>query len=364
MQQLAITLFGLALDPGTVAGLMIAIFGLLPILILMILYFLLAPYGIFFTFGKEECGQYVMVSNGQEWSGEIILSSKKNFINPITHDLEKITDASQQKTRKKFFGMYYVGIWPFATIYKYHMEWGEWQQTEDGYVLKLRSEWTPYLYFKKVEYGLKIQAAETLEQYPIDLGVALYVRAVNAYTPIFGNKKSFEQMMTLVTAQITAYIKAHEFMTLSTQKKGPNDESENEHDDFSVFICRLNHYIAGESGAGIEEKLGFTIEAAKILSIAVVGDKQKEIEAAILQKAIALQQSQADALIGKGKADAYRLMTEAEKERGDVYNTSPGLIQVDKAHEMAKLSGTYIESGSGSGVTPVIPIGGADKKKD
>lgn len=295
-----------------------------------------------------------MTADGQKWTGETIFPSTKNYIDPDSHDIKevipKITPKKYYK-RWNFFGMYWVGIPPFKGIYKYEMEWKDYENTDNGYKITPRKEETPYLFAKRVSYAVTLKAAETSEQYPVDIDFVFFAEAKNAYKPIFASYKAFQQIQEYIIATATTFIKASTFASLNLEKSLKDHEVERE--GFSKAISSLTDKINGEA-SGILEKYGYVIEGAQILSITIVGEAAAKISEATMKVAIAEQNKQAKIKEAEGEAGAMDAITASKEKRYQLFKNNPEAVAIEIAEKTFGNSNltTYVNNGT---VIPTVP---------
>lgn len=345
------------LDTGTVLGGLIGAIITLPIAFLLICYLLLAPHDILFSFAKENRVKYIMSANGKKWTTKTIFSSNKYYIDPITYDILPITPDTPKKyyRRWNFFGMYWVGIPPFVTIYKYMMSWMELQLVGDVYKLVPRKETTPYLFVKRTAYAIFVKEAEDSEGYPLDLLIELYVRATNARTPIFDVDDAFGQLITLTLRETGRYVKTSTFAGLLSERVAPVTNGGVSEDAFSKFICALNDKISGETeSGGIRKKLGFIIEGAGIITVELGGELKGKIADATTKAAIAIETKKERITLAEAEAEAMNLITQAKKNRYGIFKNEPEATAIEIAEKT--FSGNLTTYAPGGDTTKTIPI--------
>lgn len=342
---------------GRIVGALIGV----PFVFLLLCYLIFARFDIFFTFCKENRIKYRMTANGQKWAKSIVFSSSKYYVDKLTYDILPLTDRVPKsrilKPGRSFFGMYWVGIPPFRSIYRYHMIWFEWvwNQLTKNYELNQRDEMTPYLFVKRTGYALYLPEAENNQGFPVNVKFVVFLRAVNARKPIFDNDDTIGQIIKLLLGDAAIYVKANSFANMYSQKAANLEDNVQEHDEFSKFLCKINEKISGETGGGIIEKFGYLIEGAKILDVEVAGDKKAEINDAIALAAIALENKKATITNAEAQKEAMDLITLAKKARYQIFENNPAATAIEVAEQ--KFHGnvtTYVEGNSN--VTPTIPV--------
>jgi hypothetical protein len=368
-----------------VSGLVLgAIIMLVPILLLLS-YRVLAPRNIFFTFGRENRINHIMT--GKKFSGKVIFPSKTIYVDTEDkYDIKKLDDLPLEE-RKKFIqpnllGMYWIGFYPFKSIYERHQQWLEWKSTPTGREIQFRDEMTPHLVAKPFEYAMFLEEAEDKGGVPLNIYFTVILIPINAIIPIFGNDDAYGQVQTLCLGEALLFVKEKTFANLG----GDNPASDIEKDEFSKAISSLNKKIPGrfevdpndpnqQIEIGLETALGYKILDAKLNTIEVVGTHKDEILKATTAKYVAVEGAKADIakaegekqvtiLKGEGNKIAGMLGYDVEKYSMDIRNAfyeqikdKPYAQQIELAKKMFTDSNltTFV---SGKDVTPTINLGG------
>jgi hypothetical protein len=274
----------------------------LPFLLILVAYKILAPKNIFFSMGKENCIMYVM--SGGKFSGKIIFPSKNLYV-------DKNYNIKTGNHNRKFniFGMYWIGIYPFYSIYKRNQRWMEWESTKDGRIIRFRDEKTPYLIAKPFEYAMILDAAEDKNEIPLNIKLTITIIPRNAILPIFGNDNAYGQLQTVSLSQARTFVKRNLF-----SKIGGNI-TEEINANFSKFICSMNEKIPGRSDdLGIPDALGYEILDAKLDQIEIAGANKEELIKASTVVYIAEENSKAEIHRAEGDKKAKVIRAEGEKE--------------------------------------------------
>jgi len=214
--------------------------------------------------------------------------------------------------KRNFFGMYWIGFWPFYSIYERHQQWMEWETTPpNGRKIKGRDEMTPYLIAKPFEYALFSKEAEDIGGVPLNVYFTAIVVPTNARIPIFDVDDAYGQLQTLCLSQALLFTKEKTFANLG----GGNNISKELKDEFSLLISNLNDEIPGRiDGLGIIEALGYEILDAKLDQIEIGGaNKETILETSTLQY-IAKEKAEALKLQSEGEAEAVRIKAKAKAD--------------------------------------------------
>lgn len=340
---------------------LIVIFGLL-------CFKVLAPRNIFFTFGRENRVMYIMI--GKKFTGKVILPSKTMGFDE-NYDFHELKSIPKTKQQNSFLGMYWIGIYPFYSIYERRQQWLEWQSDEEGKrVIVSRDEMTPYLMVNPFEYTMLLEGGEDAGGVPLNVYFTVILQAHNATKPIFGNNDAYGQTQTLCRGEVLLFVKEKTFSNLG----GGNTTSNITHDEFSEILCKLNKEIPGRPDKlGLIDVLGYEIKDAKLDSVVITGDQKEALLKASTKEYIAKEEAKAEIAKAEGEKAAKILRAEGDKVAGqlgiDVEKYSmevrnafyeqikdkPYAQQIELAKKIFEDSNltTFV---SGKDVTPNIPL--------
>ena len=326
------TLIFVILDVWMTSGLVIG--GLIMFFLIfgVICYKILAPRNIFITFGRENRSMYVV--KGQQGSGvftgNIIFPSKSMKLDS-NNDFRENTAGSGQKN---FFGLYWIGWYPFYSIYKRRQQWLEWKSDDEGKrVIVSRNEMTPYLMAKPFEYTMLLEGGEDANGVPLNVYFTVILKAVNAIKPIFGNEDAYGQVQTLCRGEVLLFVKEKTFANLGAG----NSTSNISHDEFANILCKLNKKIPGRNdGLGLDNALGYEIVDAKLDSVAITGNYQQDLLKASTAKYVAEENAQAEIKKAEGEKQAKILRAEGDKIAGE--------LGVDVEKYSMEIRNTFYES--------------------
>ncbi len=354
----------LNLNTGMVWGLTFGIIISLLILFLLLIYYILAPNNIFFTFGRENRIMYVM--RGKEFSGKVILPSKTLYVDTDdNYEIKKIADLSHREEADKYkpfsiLGMHGIGIYPFYKIYERRQQWLEWKSIEGGKrKIILRDEMSPFLIAKPFEYAMMTDEAEDIYGMPLNIFFTVTLVPTNALSPMFGNDNAYGQVQTKCISKVLLFTKEKTFSTLGGDNKTPDVTN----DEFSVLLRKLNDTIPGNNiGDGIKKILGYNITDALLNNVVIGGENAKELIDASTLEYIAIEKKkakiadaegdlQATLLNVQGQAAKFKIQTEFYKNLSNV----PGAMEVEKRKATPGL--TTLVEGDGDKKTSLI-IGG------
>jgi hypothetical protein len=342
-------------------GMFILVFGIL-------CYKVLAPKNIFFTFGRENRAMNVMV--GKKFTGKVILPSKTMCFDK-NYDFRQQKDLPNFKKQNSFWGMYWIGIYPFYSIYERRQQWLEWQSDKEGKrIIVSRDEMTPYLMVNPFEYTMLLEGGEDFKGVPLNVYFTVILQAHNATKPTFGNENAYGQVQTLCRGEVLLFVKEKTFSNLG----GGNATSNITHDEFSEILCKLNKEIPGRPDKlGLIEVLGYEIKDAKLDSVEIVGDQKEKLLEASTAKYIAEEMANAEIAKAEGEKQATIIRAQGNKIAGELgidvekysmeirndfyekIKDKPYAQQIELAKKMFEDSNltTFV---SGKDVTPNIPL--------
>jgi len=344
-------------------GLVIGAIIVLPIIFLFICYYILAPKNIFFTFGRENRLLSVMI--GKKFTGKVILPSKTIYVD--TEDEYLIKKFKNNQEREKFkqpsiWGMHWIGIYPFYSIYERRQQWLEWKSVDGGgRTIILRDEITPYLFCKPFEYAMLLEEGEDAGGIPLNVYFTVTLMPTSATLPIFGNDNAYGQVQTKCLSQVLLFVKEKTFKDMG----GDNPTSSITNDEFSLLLRKLNTQIPGSPvGDGIIKVLGYEITDAKLDKVEIGGEQKAALLSASTVEYIAKENAKATVATAEGNKIAGMLGIDVEKYSMEIRKAfyeqikdMPYAQQIELAKKMFTDSNltTFV---SGKDVTPTINVEG------
>lgn len=378
MEKLLFLSLNSSLAWGLITGGIFALLGLF----LLICYRVLAPRNIFFTFGRENRAMYVMT--GKKFSGKVIMPSQTLYVDEKDQysikEIKSDSNIPELPLYSKLSGMYWIGVYPFRTIYERRQQWHEWKSTANGREIIFRDEMTPYLIAKPFEYAMYLSEAEDMNGVPLNVTFTVILMPTNARRPIFDNADAYGQVETLCLGEALLFIKEKTFANFGsgnsgTKKKIKENDAKTDfgkieitnNDDFCVKISELNKEIPGRIGIdpnnpkiGLEEALGYKIIDAKLNSIEIAGTHKDAILEATTAKYVAGENAKAKIEEAKGNLKATRLDAQGKKvqlavQSGYLKNISdiPGAMDVEKKKATPGLT-TLVEADSGKNTSLLV----------
>lgn len=156
------------------------IFGIVttPIIAFLIVYFVLAPRNLWFTFVKE--GTAKIIVRGDKFEKALIQWKGHTF-----DDKWKVIpkDERHKEPWHPLGGFRYYGFWPIKDIYIYDFQWTG--VKENGEIDPHPKETLDYVLLKDDVYLAKVEKAEDINRLPLDLEILLTIRIDNPHKALF-----------------------------------------------------------------------------------------------------------------------------------------------------------------------------------
>ncbi len=166
-----------------------------------LIYFVLAPNNIFFTFIKEGTAK-VILKAGQ---------FHKVLIQWEDKTLDGGGNVIPGRERHLFGGLRYCGLWPLYAIHEYKFQWTG--VKDNGEFEPHPPEILNYILLMDDIYGFEVPSGEDKDLVPLDVGLTLTVRVVNPYKALFAIQNWYETMVN----RIRPYVR--DFLTTDTYEK-------------------------------------------------------------------------------------------------------------------------------------------------
>jgi len=147
---------------------------LIGLLFFLLVWFVLAPRNLWFTFVKE--GTAKIVVKGDKFEKALIQWEGYTFD-------KEWNVVKGKESWHPFGGLRYYGFWPLCDIYIYDFAWTNVEQ--DGTVKHHPKETLDYILLKEDVYYFKVEKAEDKELLPLELEIVMTVRVVNPYKALF-----------------------------------------------------------------------------------------------------------------------------------------------------------------------------------
>lgn len=180
--------FGAIWSLWGLSGLMIAAatIGLGALVIFLVVYFVLAPKNLFFTFVEEGTAKIIMrgatvdKETGETKGGAV----EKVLVQWTGHSIDKDGNIIKGAEKKHILGgLRTVGLWPLKRVFNYRFSWRNIRA--DGTIVEHNKELLDYVLLKTAVYLIEVFKAEDLNLLPLDLRVTLTARIINPIKCLF-----------------------------------------------------------------------------------------------------------------------------------------------------------------------------------
>jgi len=213
----------------------------------------------------------------------------------------------------RMVGLYWVGLYPFKSIYRYEFTWNEVRISESTGEEELvtRREWTDHVRVVDYTYAMRLKEAETRNNIPLDVDYATTAEMVNPVKAIF----AVDDWMTRVSASTNRvtrnFIGRFEYDELVSETNQEEGSAKREEENFSKPQRHLTSKLpdddpdAAEDQRGLYGHYGIVIKAADLMSISITeGPMREKFLEATTQKYTADQGAYEVEVMGKAKAAA------------------------------------------------------------
>lgn len=274
---------------GTSIVISIALFVIVNILLI---YLVLAPENLFFTFVPENKAKFIVSGNKLQ---KILLSSNQ-------YTLANDYGVIPGKSEGVLGGLRFYGFWPLSDVLIYKFKWTN--ITESGEIIS-HNEILDTMILKTDMYLVHVDQAEDADLVPLDLKVVITARIVNPYKAMFIAQNWLEYVTNVVKAAVRNEMRKHCYVDLVGGSKGTHFTSLG-----ANIFAQME--IAGEISE-LKNTYGVEISKIRIENIDPHGTDLRELT---LKKIVAEKQAEADLIEAQGKAKAFKERAEAWKEEG------------------------------------------------
>jgi hypothetical protein len=170
--------------------------------ILLVIYFVLAPRNLWFTFVEE--GKAKVVVRGSTSvkektpEGKVLKITKGGQFRRVLiqwkgYTFDKRWNVIKGKERHLLGGLRFFGFWPLDQIYTYTFQWSG--VTEGGEIQHHPKEKLDYILLKDDVYWAKVEDAEDIDLLPLDVEVILTLRVANPNKALFAVQNWIETIV-------------------------------------------------------------------------------------------------------------------------------------------------------------------------
>jgi len=260
---------------------------------ILLIYWVLAPENMFFTFVPENKVKFIVAGN----------KLRKILISSDHYTLDKNYNVVPGRSESILGGLYFYGIWPISDVMTYKFEWSN--ITGSGEVIS-HNEILDTMILKTDMYLVNVEKAEDADLVPLDLKVVVTARITNPYKAMFVAQSWLEYVTNIVKTTVRNEMRKHCFIDLIGGGKS------NTH--FSSLggniFAQMN--VSGEIN-DLKNSYGVEISDIRIETIDPHDSNLRELT---LKKIVAEKQAEADLIEAQGKAKAFKERAEAWKEEG------------------------------------------------
>ncbi len=290
----------LALFVGIVGGIIGTIIFLL--VIFLTVYFIWAPNDVFATFPEEGYATIIVESMGFKKifikKKGYALNSKSDIvsIDPLLKDKddwgtesEETNDSANHQliTQKELLGMCFF-FWPFNRVYVYRFKWVKYGEDEKSID---KEEVLNHVLLKSYVYYIGLSQAEDAINFPVDIGLAVEMKVVNAYKALFKMQNWFRGVSNFIQGEIRNEVRKHVYSDLIALQEGGKVREESIDDIFEDKLKKLRNSILEEYG----------IKILKIKIVQIV-PSNKELANASTKKALAIFEAESRRILADAQA--------------------------------------------------------------
>jgi len=281
---------------GTLAGLIIFC-GL----VFFLIWNVLAPRNICFTFVKESMAKIIVRGDKFE---KVIIQWREHVLDPEWN----VVDGHEKSS--VWGGLCFYGFWPLLDVLSYGFKWTG--VTEDGEKDPHPKEKIDFVLLRADVYWCQVENAEDYNLLPLNLELLLTIRIVNPYKALFNIQNWLETVINRMKPKVRDIITQKSFEDWIKKKENLGDEISN----------------------GAKDLLG---EFRNIYGVDVVKIQIKEINpppeqrTATLKKYLAEQDKKAIEVAADAEAERLKKVATGEKERIEiVYKAVQGFGDVGR----------------------------------
>jgi hypothetical protein len=279
--------------------------------------------GIFFSTIKE--GQIKIVRRGgvvvrffgrikdhnlNEETGEITENTR---LDKKTGKIIKIADEQPKGFWEKRFGVKWIGIYPWNTIYHYTFRWNKWSRLpgKTEYEIIPREETVDSVYFR-APYALLLKDLESKDRLSITAEVVLTFKMVNVRTAMFLTNDWLANAIAEATAAIRDFFGARKYNDLVVMQNEIKSKGKIGKKDISQFITAIKSLNTDAFGNdSLPKKFGPLIDDASLLSIEI-GEPNGKLAEATHEKYVAERKAEVVRVAAEAEANRIRTIATAE----------------------------------------------------
>lgn len=296
----------------------------------LVIWNILAPSNLWFTFVKE--GTAKIVVKGDKFEKALIQWEGYTFDKDwnVISNGTVINGKIYKEPWHPFGGLRYYGLWPIQALYGYQFEWTG--MKENSEVQFHPKEWFDYILFKDDVYWCKVEKAKDKSLLPLNIELLLTIRIVNPYKVLFVTQNWLEVLLNSIRLSIQDYVARKTFENLIIEGGNTNKEMWKKLDETG----KIKEF---------KDKYGVDLKEIAVKSI----NPEEEYREATLKKYLAERErdkvvTEADAerqrleIVAQGEVVRIKAVYEQIQKLGDVGN----LVRALEAMEKSPLAASVI----------------------
>lgn len=306
-------IYALSMTTSLFVTLLIGMFSTI-ITSLLLIYLVLAPENLFFTFVPENKVKFI-ISGGR--LQKILASSNQYTLHPGNAQFDKY-DVVRGESKGLLGGLRFYGFWPLSDVMIYRFKWTN--ITESG-VISEHDEILDTMILKTDMYLVKVTDAEDKNMIPMDIKAILTIRIVNPYKAMYMAQNWLENIVNIIKPAVREQVRKYSYEELI--------KGDGEH--FSLLGKNIFNELRGGVPNDIEElyaKYGIELSSIRIENI----DPQAGLRELTLKKIVAEKEAEVKKITASADAEAFKEKALAWKQQG----VDPGLgLTLEKLEDTA-----------------------------
>lgn len=333
-----------------ILGVIIALLGSF-----LVIYFLLAPNNLWFTFVQEGTAKIVVRADRPiavlvMWRGHVLdedwnvvpvgVSVRNGMELKEEEDTEGAKIYQLKRGFRNLFGwfgsLWFYGPWPLDDIYIYWFQWSN--LGPDGKPIYHPKELLDYILLKEDVYFTVVEDAEDKDRLPLDVELILPVRVVNPYKALFRIQNWLEGVMNRIKPAVRDRITSERYDELIAKPTAIGEDIYNTLEERGVLRDFWNEY-------------GLNLRKIEIVNI---HPPEKYLETT-LKEFIAKQEAKRVRITAN--AERYRIRTEGKGEAERVKAVYDQIMTYGDQGTLVRAL-EALEKSPGEGAKWIIPIPG------
>ncbi|MEN9613754.1 MAG: hypothetical protein RLZZ347_61 [Candidatus Parcubacteria bacterium] len=221
--------------------------------------YILAKKGIGWVMLPE--GQILTIMSGKT-QHEFISCIRDYSIDPSTGVIKHTPGVAGPNG---WYGIYWIGVPPFRSIYTYPFHWNKWTKKKDAkeHTIEARDGDAMSVYFR-FPYAIEITDAETADGAKINLRLLVTIEAVNVETMLFKTPDWLANATAKITAVATDYLRSQTSVDFRANTPAHVNQ-------LSARVMGLNTTLTSAVSLSLLEMCGVKFNSAEFLGYDVAG---------------------------------------------------------------------------------------------